>query len=266
MDETLDWGDLEQLRIPDRVAGAGQGHRPPPSDAELACEHGAAGVIVSNLPDVSSTGRSPRSTPCRRWSRPSDDRVEVLVDGGVRRGTDVARALALGARAVLAGRAPLWGLAARGEQGALEVLDLAARGALQRAAPVRRRLGGRRCRATSSSWPERRSAPRTVRLGRCPDHGRVSACPLTHATSPTRARRRAESRDSRAFRAPSMLGSDPKNGRTGVRPRQFGRRPSAAASPDHPPLVLERRHRRDRTAGRSRARTPASAARRDPPA
>jgi 4-hydroxymandelate oxidase len=53
-----------------------------------------------------------------------DGRVEVLVDGGVRRGTDVARALALGARAVLAGRGPLWGLAARGEQGALEVLEL----------------------------------------------------------------------------------------------------------------------------------------------
>ena len=48
----------------------------------------------------------------------------MLVDGGVRRGADVVRALALGARAVLAGRAPLWGLAARGEQGAREVLEL----------------------------------------------------------------------------------------------------------------------------------------------
>jgi isopentenyl diphosphate isomerase/L-lactate dehydrogenase-like FMN-dependent dehydrogenase len=53
-----------------------------------------------------------------------DGRIEVLVDGGVRRGTDVVRALALGARAVLAGRAPLWGLAARGERGAREVLEL----------------------------------------------------------------------------------------------------------------------------------------------
>ncbi len=53
-----------------------------------------------------------------------DGRVEVLVDGGIRRGGDVVKALALGARAVLAGRAPLWGLAADGEPGARHVLEL----------------------------------------------------------------------------------------------------------------------------------------------
>jgi isopentenyl diphosphate isomerase/L-lactate dehydrogenase-like FMN-dependent dehydrogenase len=51
-------------------------------------------------------------------------RVEVLVDGGIRRGTDVLKALALGARAVLVGRPPLWGLAAGGEAGAAHVLEL----------------------------------------------------------------------------------------------------------------------------------------------
>jgi len=51
-------------------------------------------------------------------------RCEVLIDGGIRRGTDVVTALALGARAVLAGRAPLWGLAVGGEQGALRVLEI----------------------------------------------------------------------------------------------------------------------------------------------
>ena len=50
--------------------------------------------------------------------------MEVLLDGGIRRGTDIATALALGARAVLAGRAPLWGLAAGGEVGARTVLEL----------------------------------------------------------------------------------------------------------------------------------------------
>ncbi len=52
------------------------------------------------------------------------DRLEVMLDGGIRRGTDVATALALGARAVLAGRAPVWGLAAGGEEGARAVLEL----------------------------------------------------------------------------------------------------------------------------------------------
>jgi len=53
-----------------------------------------------------------------------DGRVEVFVDGGIRRGSDVAVALALGARAVLMGRPMLWGLTVGGEQGALHVLDL----------------------------------------------------------------------------------------------------------------------------------------------
>ena len=53
-----------------------------------------------------------------------DGRAEVLLDSGVRRGVDVLRALALGARAVLAGRAPMWGLAAGGEEGVLDVLRL----------------------------------------------------------------------------------------------------------------------------------------------
>jgi isopentenyl diphosphate isomerase/L-lactate dehydrogenase-like FMN-dependent dehydrogenase len=52
------------------------------------------------------------------------ERVEVLLDGGVRRGTDVLKALGLGARAVLAGRAVVWGLAVGGEQGVGDVLEL----------------------------------------------------------------------------------------------------------------------------------------------
>ena len=52
------------------------------------------------------------------------DRLEILLDGGIRRGSDVATALALGARAVLVGRLPLWGLGAGGVDGARTVLEL----------------------------------------------------------------------------------------------------------------------------------------------
>src|SRR5579884_2502187 len=93
-------------------------------DARLACEHGAAGVIVSN-----HGGRQLDGVPAALDALPEvaeavDGRIEVLMDGGIRRGTDVVKALALGARAVLAGRAVLWGLVVGGEEGARHVLEL----------------------------------------------------------------------------------------------------------------------------------------------
>ena len=123
MDQSLDWNDFEQLasacELPLLVKGIITAE-----DAELACEHGAAGVIVSNHGGRQLDGAIATIDALPEVVEAVDGRVEVLVDGGVRRGADVARALALGARAVLAGRGPLWGLAARGEQGALEVLEL----------------------------------------------------------------------------------------------------------------------------------------------
>ena len=77
----------------------------------------------------------------------------MLVDGGIRRGTDVVKALALGARAVLVGRAALWGLAVGGEQGARHVLELL-RAEIELAlqlvgcrSPAERHAGARRLRA-----------------------------------------------------------------------------------------------------------------------
>jgi 4-hydroxymandelate oxidase len=93
-------------------------------DARLACEHGAAGVIVSNHGGRQLDGVIASIDALPEIADAVDGRVEVLVDGGVRRGTDVLKALALGARAVLAGRAPLWGLIVDGEQGARSVLGL----------------------------------------------------------------------------------------------------------------------------------------------
>ncbi|HEX8208228.1 MAG TPA: alpha-hydroxy acid oxidase, partial [Solirubrobacteraceae bacterium] len=123
VDTTLDWRDLEQLcgdcSLPVIVKGVHTGE-----DARLAADHGAAGVVVSN-----HGGRQLDRVPAALDMLPEvveavGDRVEVLMDGGVRRGTDVLIALALGARAVLVGRPVLWGLACAGEAGALRVLEI----------------------------------------------------------------------------------------------------------------------------------------------
>jgi len=123
VDATLTWRDLEWLRetcpLPLVLKGILTAE-----DALLAAEHGAAGVIVSN-----HGGRQLDSVPASLDALPevveaAGERVEVLVDGGVRRGTDVVKALALGARAVLVGRPVIWGLAVGGESGVRDVLEL----------------------------------------------------------------------------------------------------------------------------------------------
>ena len=93
-------------------------------DAVLAVEHGAAGIVVSN-----HGGRQLDGAPATLDALPEvvdavAGRVEVLLDGGILRGTDVVKALALGARAVLAGRAPIYGLCVDGEAGVRHVLSL----------------------------------------------------------------------------------------------------------------------------------------------
>jgi 4-hydroxymandelate oxidase len=123
IDPALSWRDLEQLVEESPVPVVVKGIQTA-EDANLACEHGAAGLVVSNhggrqLDEVAATiDLLPEVVEAVAG------RIEVLVDGGVRRGGDVVKALALGANAVLAGRAVLWGLAAGGEEGARRVLEL----------------------------------------------------------------------------------------------------------------------------------------------
>jgi isopentenyl diphosphate isomerase/L-lactate dehydrogenase-like FMN-dependent dehydrogenase len=93
-------------------------------DALLAVEHGADAIVVSNHGGRQLDAVAPTATLLPEIVEAVGDRIEVYVDGGVRRGSDVVKALALGARAVLAGRAPLWGLASGGEAGARRVLEL----------------------------------------------------------------------------------------------------------------------------------------------
>ncbi len=123
LDPSLTWRDVEWLRsvtkLPLAVKGIVRA-----DDAHRAVECGAAAVVVSN-----HGGRQLDGAPATAVVLPSVvDRIggaaEVLVDGGIRRGVDVVRALALGARAVLVGRPVLWGLAVDGERGVSGVLGL----------------------------------------------------------------------------------------------------------------------------------------------
>jgi isopentenyl diphosphate isomerase/L-lactate dehydrogenase-like FMN-dependent dehydrogenase len=93
-------------------------------DARLACEHGAAALVVSNHGGRQLDGVAATIDALPEVVEATGGRIEVLLDGGVRRGTDVVKALALGASAVLVGRAPLWGLVVGGEAGARRVLEL----------------------------------------------------------------------------------------------------------------------------------------------
>ena len=93
-------------------------------DARRAVDAGVTAISVSN-----HGGNNLDTTPATIRILPSvaeavGDQIEVLLDGGVRRGGDVAKALALGARAVMIGRAYLWGLAANGQAGVENVLDI----------------------------------------------------------------------------------------------------------------------------------------------
>lgn len=122
-DPTLTWKDLEWLAghagLPVIVKGLVRG-----DDAVAALDHGAAAVIVSN-----HGGRQLDTAPATLDALPEvldavGGRAPVLLDGGIRRGTDALKALALGAAAVLVGRPVLWGLAAGGEEGVRHVLEI----------------------------------------------------------------------------------------------------------------------------------------------
>jgi 4-hydroxymandelate oxidase len=116
--EDLDWL-CECTRLPIVVKGICRS-----DDARRAAEHGAKAVVVSN-----HGGRQLDTAPATCEVLPAvaavaGDLCEVYVDGGIRRGSDVLKAIALGARAVLIGRPILWGLCVGGEQGATNVLEI----------------------------------------------------------------------------------------------------------------------------------------------
>jgi 4-hydroxymandelate oxidase len=121
--QDLGFDDLDWLcsssRLPVVVKGVCRG-----DDARRAAEYGAKAVVVSN-----HGGRQLDTAPATSEALPyvvdsAADRCEIYVDGGIRRGSDVLKAIALGARAVLVGRPVLWGLCVAGEQGVVQVLEI----------------------------------------------------------------------------------------------------------------------------------------------
>jgi len=122
-DSSIAWPDVTWLRsitrLPILVKGIVRG-----DDAALALAHGATGVIVSNHGgrQLDTSLATARALP--EVADAMAGRGALLVDGGVRRGTDVIKALALGANAVLLGRPVLWGLALGGADGVQRVLEL----------------------------------------------------------------------------------------------------------------------------------------------
>ena len=93
-------------------------------DAVLAVEHGAAGIVVSNHGGRQLDGAPATLDALEEVVEAAAGRVEVLFDGGIRRGGDAVKALALGAKAVMVGRPAIWGLAADGQAGVRHVLSL----------------------------------------------------------------------------------------------------------------------------------------------
>ena len=123
MNHALTWADVADLAsecsIPVFVKGLLTAE-----DAELALEHGAAGVVVSNHGGRQLDRSLATADALPEIAEALDGRATLLVDGAIRRGVDVATALALGADAVLVGRPALWGLAAAGREGVARVLGL----------------------------------------------------------------------------------------------------------------------------------------------
>jgi L-lactate dehydrogenase (cytochrome) len=158
-DQSLNWKDVEWLKSiwPGKLVIKGILS---PDDARRAADHGADAVIVSNhggrqLDDVPST-----ITALPRIVDAVGAHLDVLIDGGIRRGSDVVKALALGARACLIGRAFLFGLAAGGEAGVGRCLQIFAdeidRVQALVGAPVLRDIDRSFLAEPPSAWPANR--------------------------------------------------------------------------------------------------------------
>jgi (S)-mandelate dehydrogenase len=123
MDPSFDWDELKRLRDlwPGKLVLKGIER---PDDAERAAAMGCDGVLVSNHGARQLDGAVATLDALPEIARSVGNKLTVLLDGGVRRGVDILKARALGAQAVLVGRATLFGLMAGGEPGARRALEI----------------------------------------------------------------------------------------------------------------------------------------------
>lgn len=123
LDPAISWNDLAWIRedapVPLLIKGILTAE-----DARIAVEHGVEGIVVSNHGGRQLDGSPAALDALIEVVEAVEGRCEVLMDGGIRRGTDVLKAVALGAGAVLVARPVAWGLAAAGESGAAHVLQI----------------------------------------------------------------------------------------------------------------------------------------------
>ncbi|AFZ22735.1 alpha-hydroxyacid dehydrogenase, FMN-dependent L-lactate dehydrogenase [Cylindrospermum stagnale PCC 7417] len=123
LNSAVTWRDLEWLQslspLPLVVKGILRG-----DDAVRAVEYGAKAIVVSNHGGRQLDGAIASFDALAEIVAAVDERAEVLLDGGIRRGTDILKAIALGAKAVLIGRPILWGLAVAGQPGVSHVISL----------------------------------------------------------------------------------------------------------------------------------------------
>ncbi|MEA5564727.1 alpha-hydroxy acid oxidase [Anabaena sp. UHCC 0399] len=123
LDPSLTWRDLEWLQslspLPLVLKGILRG-----DDAVRAVEYGAKAIVVSNHGGRQLDGAIASLDTLAEIIAAVDGQVEVLLDGGIRRGTDILKALAIGAKAVLIGRPVLWGLALAGQAGVSHLISL----------------------------------------------------------------------------------------------------------------------------------------------
>jgi len=122
-ESAVTWGDFKWIREhwggPIVVKGVLTG-----DDARRAIDHGAAAISVSNHGGRQLDGVRSSLRALPEIVEAVNGQVEVLMDGGIRRGTDIVKAICLGARAVLCGRAYAYGLAAAGEAGVMRALEI----------------------------------------------------------------------------------------------------------------------------------------------